>query len=292
MEEKSSHAGILSPCRGAAICLHLSVPPWESYRGFLLDADNTLFDYDRAEREALQRDLRGGCPRGAARAGGGRLPRHQRPLLEALRSRVRSTPAGLQVRPLGGPVRRPGDRRATPPARLTATSTALSEKSHLLPGAAEVVREPRPGSARLCLVTNGLSRGAARQAGALGTRGLLLRRADLRGDRHGQARSPVLPGRGRRARAGSPPTLLCVGDSPAADVARSAGRGHRRVLVRPGGRAVARARGSAADVRRSATLRELLRSRSRRPVGVPGEAPISAILAAPPDTCDVKPHAS
>ena len=27
--------------------------PMKTYRGFLLDADNTLFDYDRAEREAF-----------------------------------------------------------------------------------------------------------------------------------------------------------------------------------------------------------------------------------------------
>ena len=41
----------------------------KNYRGVLLDADNTLFDYDRAEAEALGRDARlrrAGAPRDPA----------------------------------------------------------------------------------------------------------------------------------------------------------------------------------------------------------------------------------
>jgi hypothetical protein len=58
MEEKSIVGGLLPATRFACIfCTSMG-----KYRGVLLDADNTLFDYDRAESDALEETLAEAAP--------------------------------------------------------------------------------------------------------------------------------------------------------------------------------------------------------------------------------------
>jgi len=193
----------------------------KTYRGFLFDADNTLFDYDRAESEALADTL------------GKFLP--DVPLAEAL-SAYHEINAGYWRRFEQGTITLPelkaarfaslferlgtgGDAEAVSLHYLT----SLSVRAYFLPGARDVLHALSRTSA-LCLVTNGISlvqRGRLEKSGVGG-----LFHAVLISEELGFAKPDPLFFRAA-AEALSLPVedLLCVGDNPAADIegARSAG---------------------------------------------------------------------
>lgn len=127
----------------------------KNYRGVLLDADNTIFDYDRAEAEALEETFARTIPdvaRTEALAAYREINRRYWKLFE----QGSVTAAGLQSgrwKDLFGTLGRGGD-----PVEAADTYVArLSTKAHFLPGGAELVTG-LAHKARLCLVTNGLSR--------------------------------------------------------------------------------------------------------------------------------------
>jgi len=191
------------------------------YRGVLLDADNTLFDYDRAESEALEETLAEVAP-GAPRA---RAVDAYRAINSRYWKRFEAgeiDAAGLQSgrwKDLFAALEVPGD----PVRAASGYVTALSEKAHLLPGAAQAVRA-LAREASLCLVTNGLS---LVQRGRLGRSGLAdFFSAVLISEEIGIAKPDPRFFRAAGDALGlAPDDLLCVGDNPVADVAgaRAAG---------------------------------------------------------------------
>jgi 2-haloacid dehalogenase len=192
-----------------------------TYRGFLLDADNTLFDYDRCEGEAFLETVPPalpGVPPETARAVyrkinadyWGRFENHQLSAEELKIGRFQSLLAYFGTR---------GDA-----AELSASYLgALAGKAFLLPRAREVL-EKLSRRATLCLITNGLTmvqRGRIAKSGLgplfsaiLISEELGLNKPDPRFFRKAVAASG-LPRR----------ELLCVGDNPSADIggARAAG---------------------------------------------------------------------
>jgi 2-haloacid dehalogenase len=209
--------GLLPVARFASIfCTSMA-----KYRGVLLDADNTLFDYDRAESEALEETLAEsapGVPRTEALDAYRAINSRYWKLFEA----GKIDTAGLQSgrwKDLFAALGISGD-----PVR-TASSyvTALSGKSHLLPGAAEAVRA-LAREASLCLVTNGLSRV---QRGRLARSGIEdFFSVVLISEEIGMAKpDPRFFRAAGEALGLAPADLLCVGDNPVADVAgaRAAG---------------------------------------------------------------------
>lgn len=193
----------------------------KEYRGVLLDADNTLFDYDRAESEALEEILAEAAPA---------VPRPR--AMDAYRSinarYWRQFEAGevdaaqLQSgrwRDLFSTLGVAGD-----PARAAAGYVgALSRRGHLLPGAADAVRAISR-KARLCLVTNGLSmvqRGRLARSGLAGFFSAVVISEEI-----GTAKpDPRFFAAAVDSLRLAPAELLCVGDNPVADVggARTAG---------------------------------------------------------------------
>ncbi len=193
----------------------------KSYRGFLLDADNTLFDYDRAEREALTetiRDLVPSAPVDAALAlyrpinagfwrrfeeGAVSLeelkPGRFRALLEALG--VGGDPAMISERYLSG----------------------LATKAFLCPHAKETL-ESLAQRSFLCLVTNGLAsvqRGRLEKAGIGGFFAAVLISEEIGVSKP----DPAFFRMAAEALALGPADLLCVGDGPRTDIrgARASG---------------------------------------------------------------------
>jgi 2-haloacid dehalogenase len=185
------------------------------YRGVLLDADNTLFDYDRAEAEALHETLDSAAP-GAPRDQAVEAYREINAGYWKLYEQGKVDPAGLQSGRWGDLFRRmglPGD----PAAAADEYISRLSRKSHMFDGAAETVRE-LSRRARLCLVTNGLSRvqrGRLAHAGIAGAFTAILISEEM-----GIAKPDARFFRAAGEALGLPAAeLLCVGDSPAADIA-------------------------------------------------------------------------
>lgn len=192
------------------------------YRGFLIDADNTIFDYDRAEREALAGTL--------AEAGLEPTPA----ILEAYRrindalwrafERGEVTQEALKVerfrRLLGEP---PGDRRADAAEVSRRYLSMLAAQSHLLPHAAAAIAG-LAGRAVLGLATNGIPEV---QRGRLERSGLARHfRAVLISGEIGFAKPDPRFFLLGAERLGLPPAdVLCVGDVPATDIrgARAAG---------------------------------------------------------------------
>ena len=192
----------------------------KAYRGFLFDADNTLFDYDRAQREALTETIREaipGAPLDTALAAYRTInaefwrrfeegtvsleelkPGRFRALLEAL-----GAPGALGAR---------GD----PAAVSNLYLGRLAQKAHLLPHAKETL-EMLARSASLCLVTNGLAcvqRGRLEKAGITG-----LFKAVLISEEIGVSKpDPTFFCRAAQALGLPPADLLCVGDSPSTDI--------------------------------------------------------------------------
>ncbi len=193
----------------------------KTYCGFLLDADNTLFDYDRAETEALDETLAQALPL---------VPREQ------ARATYRAINAGYWKRFEHGDVSlaalRVGrfadllkdlDQAGDAAILSDGYVTRLSQKAYFLPDADKVVRA-LSRRADLCLVTNGISivqRGRLSRAGIADCFSAVLISEELglaKPDRRffeAACNALSLP----------PSDLLCVGDTPAADIlgARAAG---------------------------------------------------------------------
>ena len=192
------------------------------YRGFLIDADNTIFDYDRAEREALA----------AALAEAGLEP------TPALHEAYRRINDGLWRAFERGAVSQealkvqrfrqlfaeeaPGC-RADPEAVSRRYLSMLAAQAHLLPYAAAAIAE-LAGRAALGLATNGIPEV---QRGRLERSGLERHfRAVLISGEIGMAKPDPRFFLLGAERLGLPPSdVLCVGDVPATDIrgARAAG---------------------------------------------------------------------
>lgn len=185
-----------------------------SYSGFLFDADNTIFDYDRAESEALIETFRRSFPRMD---------------LEIALAHYRTINAGFWRRFEQGDVGlaelKPGRFRALldalgatgdPEAISDSYLERLAGKAHMLPHAREVLGR-LAAKASLCLVTNGLSsvqRGRLRKAGIEG-----MFRALLISEEIGISKpDPAFFLRAAEALSLPPRELLCVGDHPSTDI--------------------------------------------------------------------------
>jgi 2-haloacid dehalogenase len=186
----------------------------KSYRGFLFDADNTLFDYDLAEREALTETILEAIP-GAD--------------LEPALASYRTINAGFWKRFEEGAVSleelKPGRFRilleklgadGDPAAISDLYLGRLSGKSHMVPHAREVL-ESLAARAPLCLVTNGLSpvqRGRLRKAGIDA-----IFRAVLISEEIGISKpDPAFFRMACEGIALPPSEVLCVGDHPTTDI--------------------------------------------------------------------------
>jgi 2-haloacid dehalogenase len=193
----------------------------KTYRGFLLDADNTLFDYDRAEREALDETLAQAAPlvpRETARAA-------YRNINAAYWRRFEQGAVTLADLKVGRfeDLLKDLDLEGDPSELSDGYLTRLSKKAYFLPHARSVVRA-LSRRADLCLVTNGISvvqRGRLSLSGIAGCFSAVLISEEL-----GVAKPDARFFHAARAALRLPPSdLLCVGDTPAADVqgARAAG---------------------------------------------------------------------
>ena len=193
----------------------------KSYRGFLLDADNTLFDYDRAEGEALDETLDETAPS---------VPREE--ALAAYRvinagywKRFEQgvvTLAALKVERFADLVRELGV-SGDPHLISKAYLARLGSKAYFLPHARGVVEELSRRAA-LCLVTNGISRV---QRGRLSLSGIApCFTSILISEELGCAKPDLRFFEAACEALRMPPSeLLCVGDNPDSDIAgaRSAG---------------------------------------------------------------------
>ncbi len=205
-----------------------------AYKGFLLDADNTLFDYDAAETEALRETFRAFLPSAVAE--------------DRAREAYRSINAGYWVEFEKGRIAledlkvarfadllstlgAPGDARTMGYSYLQ----RLSTKALLLPHAWEAVEE-LARRARLCLVTNGIS---LVQRGRLAASGLgPFFAAVLVSEELGFAKpDPRFFTAACDAIGLAPSDVVCVGDNPAADVAGARGAGIDACWYAPDGRA-------------------------------------------------------
>ena len=125
------------------------------YDTVLLDADNTLFDFDAAEEAALARALGAwSCPLDPQVLS--RYLEINRDLWAAFdRGEVEQDHLLVErFRLLGEALGRPWD----PPAVNDAYLTALGEESRLLPGAEALCRSLKEAGCRLALATNGAAR--------------------------------------------------------------------------------------------------------------------------------------
>ncbi len=203
----------------------------KTYRGFLFDADNTFFDYDRGELEALAETFQEFLP-GA----------DQEAALAAYRAINNGYWRRFELGAVSLEELKPGRFRDLL-ARLGATGDPvqmsrqylerLAGKAYMLPHARETL-ELLASRAPLCLVTNGLSlvqRGRLDRAGITG-----LFKALLISEEVGFSKPD--PGFFRRA-AGElglqPSEVLCVGDNPSTDVRGALVAGIDACWYSPGG---------------------------------------------------------
>jgi 2-haloacid dehalogenase len=189
-------------------------PLMKTYRGFLLDADNTLFDYDRGEAEALEEACRAAIP-GVPFA---RAQAAYRRINAGYWKRLEEGSVGFEALKVGrfadllAELHAPGDPRAVSDAYLA----SLSARAYSLPHAEETVRELARG-ARLCLVTNGLSAVQRGRIAASGLEGCFT--ALLISEEAGCAKpDPRFFKAAVDALRLAPADVLCVGDNPVADI--------------------------------------------------------------------------
>jgi 2-haloacid dehalogenase len=193
----------------------------KAYRGLLLDADNTLFDYEMAESRALEETLET------------MVPALERPRAAAAYRSINAdwwarfekgstTANALKVGRFADLIVHLGLRED--PAETSARYIAiLSTKAVLLPHARESVAAAS-AAAKLCLITNGLSlvqRGRLAASGMAGYFSAVLISEEL-----GIAKpDPRFFHAASEALGIACEELLCIGDSPAADIAgaRAAG---------------------------------------------------------------------
>jgi 2-haloacid dehalogenase len=225
----------------------------KTYRGFLFDADNTLFDYDRAEAESLDETLEEAAPS---------VPREQaraayRVINDGYWRRFEQGTVSLPALKVGrfeDLMRRlgvPGEARAVAEHYLA----RLGSKAYFLPHAPEVVRE-LSRSAPLALVTNGIS---AVQRGRLKLSGIAsCFTAVLISEELGVAKPDRRFFQAALDAIGlSPRELLCVGDNPDSDIAGAQAAGIDAAWYAPTDAAWPRPAAGPAFVIRD--LRELLR---------------------------------
>jgi 2-haloacid dehalogenase len=204
----------------------------ESYRAFLLDADNTIFDYDRAEEEALAEAL------GDAGVPPRRMPeareayrRINGALWKAFEGGTVSL-AELRVerfRALAAELALPFD-----PVELSRTYLSrLGGKAHFMPHARGVVRR-LAGRALLCIVTNGISevqRGRIARAGI----GELFRGIIISEELGISKPDPRFFRAALEALGVEPPDALVVGDSLSSDIRGAAAAGIDAAWYNPKG---------------------------------------------------------
>jgi YjjG family noncanonical pyrimidine nucleotidase len=202
----------------------------KNYLGVLLDADNTLFDYDRAESEAFSETLALAAP--------------SAPIAQAIKAyrvinarywKLYEEGEIDSVRLQSGrwmDLFREMGLSGDPVAAAETYVIRLSEKPYLLPHAAETVHQ-LSRRAQLCLVTNGLSRV---QRGRFARSGIARRfTATLVSEELGLAKpDPRFFQAAAKALRLSPELLLCVGDNPAADIGGAQGAGIDACWYSPG----------------------------------------------------------
>jgi 2-haloacid dehalogenase len=201
------------------------------YRGVLLDADNTIFDYDRAEAEALGETFASVIPE-VPRAEAAEAYRGINSRYWKLFEQGAVTAAGLQTGRWIDLFQQLGCAGNASEA-ASAYVARLSTKAHFLPGAADFVRE-LARRARLGLVTNGLSRvqrGRLAHSGIAGQFAAVLISEEL-GFAKPDPRFFLAAGSALNLPASE---LLCVGDSPAADIAGARGAGIDACWFSPSG---------------------------------------------------------
>ncbi len=204
----------------------------KTYRGFLLDADNTLFDYDAAETQALDETFDAalpGVPRDRARRAYREINARYWTAYEKGGMRLEDLKVGRfadLLSTLGGS----GDARKVAYSYLD----RLATKAILLPHAREAVEE-LARRARLCLITNGI---ATVQRGRLAASGLAgCFSAVLVSEELGYAKpDPRFFADACGALGLLPSDVLCVGDNPVADVAGARSAGIDACWFAPGGR--------------------------------------------------------
>ncbi len=185
------------------------------YRGFLLDADNTIFDYDRCEREALSEVLQSIAPRVPLDQG---LAAYRKINTDYWRRFELASITAEDLKhgrfaDLLHALGVPGDPRAVSESYLG----ALSRKAYFLPHAERVVRQLAV-RIPLCLVTNGLSMVQRGRLAASGLDGCF--RAVLISEELGVAKpDPRFFEAAVSALALPVRELLCVGDNPVSDIA-------------------------------------------------------------------------
>ena len=187
----------------------------KTYRGFLFDADNTLFDYDEAERQALDEtldDFLTGVPKEEARAAYRLVNKRFWAAFEAGTVTLQELKVGRfqeLLSTLGVWDPDPGEMAYSYLDRL-------ASKPILLPHAREAVTE-LARRARLCLVTNGIT---SVQRGRLAASGLQdCFTAVLISEELGFAKPDTRFFARACALLDLPPSdVLCVGDNPVADV--------------------------------------------------------------------------
>jgi 2-haloacid dehalogenase len=203
----------------------------KTYRGFLFDADNTLFDYDAAESQALDETLERWtptAPRDAARSAYKAINRRWWDALEKGATKMAELKIG-RFADLLAVLKLAGDPEAISASYLA----ALGAAAKLLPHAREVIQELSQ-RARLCLVTNGIS---SVQRGRLAASGLAdFFTAVLISEELGIAKPDPRFFDQACAALGLPPSeVLCVGDNPVADVGGAMAAGIDACWFCPGG---------------------------------------------------------
>jgi len=198
------------------------MPGSPPFRGFLLDADNTIFDYDRAERDALA-----GALAEAGIEATDRVRETYRVLNDALWRAFEQgtvTQEALRMERFRRllPEALPGC-RADPAVLSRRYVELLAAQAHLLPHAADALTD-LGSRAALALVTNGL---AEVQRSRLARSGLAARfHAVVISGEVGIAKpDPRFFHLATRALGLSADEVLCVGDMPGTDIrgARAAG---------------------------------------------------------------------
>ncbi len=215
----------------AAAIAAIMGPAMKTYKGFLFDADNTLFDYDAAEAQALDETFTRwlpGVPRDVARAAYRVINTRYWAALEKGSVKMAELKVGRFAELLSA-VHAPGD-----PAVISAHYlAALGSTAILLPHAREVIQELSQ-RARLCLVTNGI---ASVQRGRLAVSGMAdFFSAVLVSEELGIAKPDRRFFEQACAALGLPPAdVLCVGDNPVADVGGAMAAGIDACWFCPGG---------------------------------------------------------
>ena len=200
------------------------------YAGVLLDADNTLFDYDRAEAEALEETLAETAP--------------EAPRRETVEAYHAMNAGYWKLYEQGKIFGRPESGRWVDLFRAWDWRGSVCRGRHLHRAAVPEVARARggggngpgagPGRARLCLVTNGLSRVQRGRLAVSGFAGSFT--AILISEELGLAKpDPRFFTAAADALGLSADSLLCIGDNPAADIAGARGAGIDACWYAPGG---------------------------------------------------------